>query len=136
MMKSETITVRIDRPAAEVYEFLREPRNLPSWTSMPGPSFEHLSGNDWATEAATGRIIYRYADRNPYFVLDHAVFAEGTEPFTTPMRIVSIGEGSEVLYTLIQRPGMTDAELASEREWVKADFLTLKTLMEARNAKR
>jgi hypothetical protein len=133
--RSTTITVSIRCPWRQVYDFLAEPLNLPTWGSNMGATIEHVRGNDWASESENGRLIYRYHPRNEYGVLDHAVFQEGQTPFTTPMRIVANGEdGAEVMYTLFQRPGMSEEAFASEQEWVQADFLTLKTLLESRRA--
>jgi hypothetical protein len=133
MYRSRTITISIRRPQREVYDFLAEPLNLPTWGSTIGASIEHVSGNDWASESENGKLIYRYHPRNEYGILDHAVFREGEEPFTVPMRIAANGDdGAEVIYTLYQRPSMTEAEFDSEAEWVQADLLTLKSLLETR----
>jgi len=132
--RSRTITTSIRRPHREVYEFLAEPLNLPTWAQGLGNTIEHVSGTDWASEGENGRIIFRYHPRNDFGVLDHAVFRESETPFTVPMRVVANGaDGAEVIYTLYQRPGMTDAQFESETEWVRADFLTLKTLLESRD---
>ena len=133
MYRSQTITVSIQCPHRQVYEFLVEPLNLPTWASTVGSTIEHLSGNDWASDTETGRLIYRYHPRNEYGILDHAVFRPGETPFTVPMRIVANGDGAEVIYTHFQRPGTSDEAFASEAEWVQADFLTLKTLLESRS---
>jgi hypothetical protein len=130
MFKSRTISIPIDRPYAEVYEFLAEPRNFPSWASNLGADFAHVGGTEWSTTTRTGRVILRFASRNDFGVLDHAVYAEGTKPFITPMRVIANGDGAEILFTLLQRPGMTDAEFESEAEWVRSDFDALRSLLE------
>lgn len=135
MYRSTTITISINCPWKQVYDFLAEPLNLPTWGSNMGNKIEHVSGSDWASEDENGRTIYRYQPRNEFGVLDHAVFKEGETPFTTPMRIVANGEGAEVLYTLFQRPGMSEEAFTSEIEWVQADFLTLKSLLESRRVR-
>lgn len=132
MFRSRTISTSIRCPHQKVYEFLIEPLNLPTWASGVGPRIAHLQDNDWVGEDEQGnRTIYRYHPRNEYCVMDHAVFREGETPHTVPMRIVANGEdGAEVIYTLYQRPGMNDEAFDSEAEWVQADFLTLKALLE------
>lgn len=137
MFRSHTISISIRRPWREVYDFLAEPLNLPTWGSNVGTTIEHVSGNDWASTGEMGRVIYRYHPRNEFGILDHAVFREGETPYTVPMRIVENGaDGAEVIYTLQQRPGMSDEKFASEVEWVEADLLTLKSLLESRNRVR
>jgi hypothetical protein len=137
MFRSETISISINCPWQEVYEFLIEPLNLPTWASNMGPSIEHVSGPDWASETPNGRVIYRYPARNSLGVLDHAVFREGTkEPVITPTRVFANGDGAELTYTLFQRAGMSDEVFRSEIEWMRADFLSLKSLLESRRKRR
>lgn len=131
MFRSQTISVQIAVPSQEVYDFIAEPRNLPKWASNLGTLFVQVGERDWATDTPDGRLIFRYAKRNPYGILDHAVFREGETPFTTPMRVFGNAEGTEITYTLYQRPEMSDAAFASEAEWVQADFLALKSFLEA-----
>jgi hypothetical protein len=46
------------------------------------------------------------------------------------MRVVSNGEGSEVIFTLFRTPGMTDEILERDIRWVTGDLATLKDLLE------
>lgn len=131
MFRSRTISVSIHRPWREVYEFLAEPLNLPTWGSTLGSTIEHQSGNDWVSTNDAGRVVFRYHPRNDYGILDFSVFAEGQPPRFVPMRIVANGEdGAEVIYTQLQQPGMADEVFESEVEWVESDLLALKSLLE------
>lgn len=134
MFLSKTISIAIYRPYDEVYEYLAEPRNFPSWASNLGDDFEPIGGHDWATTTRSGRVILRFAPRNPYGVLDHQVFLEGKTPVTTPMRLIENDEGCEIIYTQFQRPGMSPEAFASEVEWVTSDFEALRSLLESRPA--
>lgn len=136
MFRSETISISIDCPHREVYEFLLEPLNLPTWASNLGHSIEHVSGNDWATDTPEGRLFVRYPERNSYGVLDHAIFVDGKNPVISPMRVFANGGGAEITYTQFQRPNMSDEKFHSEVEWMRAEFLTLKSLLETRPRKR
>ena len=133
MQKSETISIPVNRPYREVYEFLAEPHNFPSWASNLGSRFEHLEGQLWVTETRKGRVVIRFAKRNEYGILDHAVYPEGSpEPPATPMRVIANGDGAEILFTLLQRPGMSDEAFASELEWTRSDFEALRSMLESR----
>ena len=134
MFKSKTISIPIYRSYDEVYEFLAEPRNFPSWASNLGPDFVQLSENDWATTTRAGRVILRFSPRNGFGILDHAVFLEGKTPLTTPMRLIENDEGCEIIYTQFQRPGMSEDSFASEIEWVQSDFEALRSLLETQPA--
>lgn len=63
-------------------------------------------------------------------VLDHWVTpAPGVEVYV-PMRVVANGEGSEVIFTLFQQPGMTDEQFAADARLVEQDLATLKKVLE------
>lgn len=131
MFKSRTIAIPIYRPYAEVYEFLVEPRNFPSWASNLGPDFVQMGDHEWATTTRNGRVILRFAPRNTFGILDHQVFLEGREAFTTPMRLIENDDGCEIIYTQFCRPGMSEEAFSSEVEWVTSDFEALRSLLES-----
>jgi len=130
--RSYTISVPIRRPWRQVYEFLAEPLNLPTWTSGMG-GIVHVQGNDWRSDTADGPYVFRFAPRNELGVLDFGVAREGTEPVIMPVRVAANGEeGAELVYTAFQRPGVTDEAFRSQVSWIEADLLTLKSLLESR----
>lgn len=47
-----------------------------------------------------------------------------------PMRVFANGEGSEVLFTVYQRPGMSDEAFAEDTKAVRKDLDALKSLLE------
>jgi hypothetical protein len=127
-----TINVDIERPLTKVYEFLAEPLNFPSWATGVGDSFEHQSGNDWVSNTPTGRIVFRFAERNRFGILDVITMPEGGEPIYVPVRVVANGEGTQIILTLLQRPGMSDEHLQSDAEWTRSNLQALKSLLENR----
>lgn len=131
MFRSRTISIPIYRSYDEVYEFLVEPRNFPSWASNLGPDFTRISDYEWSSTTRNGKVILRFAPRNAHGILDHQVFLEGKTPHTTPMRLIENDEGCEIIYTQFQRPGMTEDAFASEVEWVTSDFAALRSLLES-----
>jgi hypothetical protein len=127
-----TITVEVERPLQEVYDFLANPSNFPSWASGVGDAFDHQGGNDWVSVSPRGRMAYRFAERNPYGILDHVLTPESGEPVMVPMRVFANCEGTQIVYTLFQRLGMSDDRLKSDAEWVTSDLMALKSLLESR----
>ena len=133
MFRSLTITVPIHRPFRDVYEVMAEPLNLPTWVASLGNTITHVRGTDWVAEGDNGRRFIRYSPRNSHGILDFATFREGETPITMPVRVVANGEdGAEVILTLYQRPGVSDAQFDSDAEWIRADLLALKALLESR----
>jgi hypothetical protein len=131
VFRSETLSISIDCPLSQVYDFLLEPLNIPIWGSNLGGTIRHAGGSDWITETPDGPLTFRIPGRNAFGVLDHAVFRPGETPELTPMRVFANDGGTELTYTMYQRPGATNAQFASEVEWVRADFLALKSLLES-----
>lgn len=125
------ISVGIRRPLSEVYAFLGEPENFPKWASGLGHSFRHVDGMEWMAETPMGPMKVRFSERNAFGVLDHTVIPEDGPAMHNPMRVFANGDGSEVVFSLFQRPGMSDAEFARDVEWVSRDLQALKTHLEA-----
>jgi uncharacterized protein YndB with AHSA1/START domain len=132
LYRSVTIATSIDYPVKQVYEFLAEPLNLPTWT-VAIERIEHRRGSDWAATTPQGEVTFRYHPRNEYGVLDFAMWRPGeAEGEIIPARVFANGDGTEMTLTLYQRPGITDEAFDSEVEWTRNDILTLKTLLESR----
>jgi hypothetical protein len=132
MFASIVVKVDIDRPFAEVYEFLAEPLNFAVWAANPGSAMEPLDGGDWLVELPRGKAVIRFAPRNTFGVLDYQVFAPGGSGGpVTPVRLVPNGQrGTTLTVTWFQRDGVTDERFRSDVEWIESDLQRLKTLIE------
>ena len=131
MLTSEVIKVSINRPYAEVYEFVADPMNFSRWASSPDGVMEPLDGGDWLVDLPRGRMAIRFAPRNNFGVLDYQVFPPGGNGGpVTPVRLIPNGEGCELILVWLQRPGVTDERFKSDAEWVASDLQRLKTLLE------
>ena len=124
------ISIAVARPLAEVYAFLAAPENFPRWASGLGGSFRHVEGMVWSVETPLGPMRVRFSEPNDYGVLDHALLPEGGSAMHNPMRVIANGDGSEVLFSLFQRPEMSDADFARDAEWVAGDLRKLKACLE------
>jgi hypothetical protein len=133
MMNSRTITCSIQRPLSNVYEFASNPENLPRWVRSFCLSVRK-SGDEWQMETPTGWVGIRFVPANEFGVLDHVVTLPDGQSILNPMRVVANGEGSEVMFTLFQLPGMSDEQFAKDAEMVEADLGSLKTILEGRES--
>jgi hypothetical protein len=52
------------------------------------------------------------------------------ETVTNPLRVLSEGSGSEVVFTLRRQPGMTDEAFEADATAVRTDLEALKQLLE------
>lgn len=130
VLPTRHISIAIDRPIEEVYGFLAEPMNFPKWAEGLGDEFSHVEGMTYRARTPMGPMRVLFSEPNRYGVLDHAVIPDSGAPMHNPMRALANGSGSEVVFTLLRRPEMTDDDFARDAEWVAADLARLKTLLE------
>jgi len=128
--ESRTLTVRIERAPTEVAAFVAEPANLPRWASGLGDTLERIGGR-WIVRTPQGPMTLRFAAQNALGVLDHDLTpVDGGDPIHVSMRVIPNGGGSEVLFTLVRAPGMTDAQFEQDAACVRRDLDTLRHVMD------
>lgn len=129
---SQHISIGIDRPVSEVYDFAADPRNLSKWAAGLAGSKVGREGEHWFTESPMGRVTFTFTPRNDFGVLDHVVTLPSGETVYNPLRVIRDGHGCEVVFTLRQRPEMTDEDFARDADAVAKDLATLKSVVETR----
>jgi hypothetical protein len=127
--KSRHVSISINHPANEVYEFASNPENLPKWAAGISGSVKNVNG-DWIAESPMGRVKVKFADKNRFGILDHDVTLPSGETFYNPMRVFQNKDGSELIFTLYQRSGMSDKDFRNDEKQIKADLEKLKALIE------
>jgi hypothetical protein len=113
-METRTLSVSIERPLTEVYEFLAEPRNFTCWAK----------GLDLNQDI-------RFSAHNSFGVVDHSVFLAGGGEIYVPLRAIRNGTGTEVLLTFFRQPDMTDDIAERDTRLMQDDLSTLKAVLEA-----
>jgi hypothetical protein len=126
--QARTVSVTVRRPPQDVYAYAADIRNLPAWSFVE--SVEPIEDGWVATVPGGARSIMRFGPRNELGVLDHDVEVGPGIFVHVPLRVVANGEGSEVLFTVLRSPGMTDDEFATDVATVEKDLNTLRELME------
>ena len=129
--QSRHLGVWIDRPAAEVYDYVSQPANLVEWAAGLGSSIELIAGQ-WVAESPLGRVVVEMAGPNPYGVVDHQVTLATGVSFYNPMRVIAAGDACELVFTLRRQPGMSDADFDRDAAAVAADLAAVKRLLESR----
>jgi len=128
MYRAHTVSVGIPLEPKAVYAYASDPANLPIWAPGFVKSIEKR-GAGWVAQTTLGQVTFRFAAANDFGVLDHDVeLPSGT--VHNAMRVVPNGAGSEVLFTLIQFPGISDAQFQQDMDTVRADLNKLRTLLE------
>ena len=129
--ESRHLSVSIDRPTAVVYAYARDPANLPQWAAGLAAGIRRERG-EWVADSPMGRVLVRFVPVNEYGVLDHDVVAPDGTTTTNPLRVLADGPGSEVVFTLRRRQGMTAEEFEADAAAVRADLATLQRVVESR----
>jgi hypothetical protein len=131
MLDVQYISIFIACSPSQVYQFASNPENLPRWASGLTRSELIRDGDVWVAQTTFGRVKIRFTEPNPYGVMDHAVELESGIVVNNPMRVVSNGDGSELVFTLFRRETMSDQDYAADKAAVEADLQTLKHILEA-----
>lgn len=126
------ISITIHCSPAEVYAFVANPMNLPKWAAGLSGSINRV-GEDWIADSPMGPVKVKFVDANPFGVLDHDVTLPSGVTVNNPMRVIPNDDGSEFVFTLYRRPGMSDKEFADDGKAIEKDLQTLKTLLEEAN---
>ena len=127
---SRTLSVSIDSHPGKVYGYISDPENLPRWATAFCKSVRK-SDAGWIVDTPQGPMKVRFVEKNDLGVLDHYVNpAPGVEVYV-PMRVLSNGSGSEVIFTLFRLPDISDEKYAEDGGLVERDLRTLKSILES-----
>jgi hypothetical protein len=129
MSESQHLSTYIARPAAEVYAYVRNPANLPTWAAGLSGSIERRDGR-WFAESPMGEVEVTFVPENAHLVLDHDVKLPQGTTFYNPMRVIPAGPGCEVVFTLRRRPDVSDGDYEADATAIRTDLATLKRLLE------
>ena len=128
-LESRTLSVRIERPYDEVYDFVSQPANFAKWAAGLGNGLRE-DGDSWLAESPVGPIRIRFSPRNAYGVLDHRNTLPNGEQVYIPMRAIANRDGAEILFTLFREDDWSDERVEADAALVQRDLQTLKALLE------
>jgi hypothetical protein len=132
LLEVRHVSVSIDHPPDQVYQFAAKPENLPKWAVGLGKSFRPRGDGSWMAEGGpVGSATVRFVERNRLGVLDHDVTVPTGETVHNPIRVLPNGAGSEIVFTLFRRPGVSAAQFDQDAKAVEKDLRTLKRLLES-----
>lgn len=128
---SEHLTIEIQRRVEDIYEFVKDPRNLHLWAQGLAGSPLTLESGKWVADSPMGQVTVRFADDNPFGVLDHEVGLPDGSTALNPVRVIPLTEDSSELVFTARRRGMPDNEFDNDQDLINADLKRLKELLEA-----
>lgn len=123
------LSIAIARSPADVYAFAVDPGHLPRWASGLAGGIRQVDGH-WVADSPMGQVRVAFAPHNALGVLDHDVTLPDGTTVHNPLRVLPNAGGSEVVFTVFQRPGMTDEAFERDAATVGKDLQTLKRVLE------
>ncbi|MCX7522247.1 SRPBCC family protein [Microbacterium sp. STN6] len=127
--RARHVSQPIERDTAAVAAFAGDPRNLPLWAAGLSAGIR-LEGQRWLTDSPMGVVEVAFVGPVEHGVLDHDVVMPDGTRVHNPLRVLRNGDGSEVVFTLFQRPGMSEADFEHDAEMVRTDLARLRELLE------
>ena len=99
----KNISVSINKPAHEVYQFASNPENFPKWVAFIRSVSRQ--GDLWIGKTDQGDIRIKWPSPNEFGIIDHQVTFANGETVNNPMRIITNNKGCEFVFTLFRMPG-------------------------------
>lgn len=123
------ISVSINKPADQVYDFISNPENLSKWATGLSSSIKK-AGDEWIADSPMGGVKVKFTAENIFGILDHEVTLPSGEKVFNPMRVFPNNSGSELVFTVFRLPGMTDDQYLKDTNTVAKDLAVLKEILE------
>ncbi len=129
-MRSRHVSQVIAASPQEVYDFAREPANLPRWAAGLAQAEVEVRGDVLVVQSPMGEVTVRFEPRNDLGVLDHDVTLPSGVTVTNPFRVLAHPDGAEVLIT-VRQIDLTDEEFERDCQQVARDLESLRDLLES-----
>jgi hypothetical protein len=123
------ISQTINAPVVAVVTVAGDPVQLPRWAAGLSAGVRLESGR-WLTDSPMGTVEIRYVGPTQWGILDHDVTFPDRTVVHNPLRVLRNDQGSEVVFSLFKRPGMTDDEFDADAQIVREDLARLKNLFD------
>jgi hypothetical protein len=91
-------------------------------------------GGEWIADTTIGALKVRFVPENEFRVADHYVTLSSGEEIQNPIRVLPNGAGSEVVFMVFRRAGLSDEEFRVDWSTVQRDLEALKRVLEQSSA--
>jgi len=129
-MRSDTQTITIDAPRADVFAFLADARNLPRWA----PNFAAAvrpDGDGWIVGQGGSEVRLRLEVSDEPGTVDLHVTPPDGRTRTVYGRVLPNAAGAEFLFTMFHSDSRTEADIARQNTEVAEELRLVKTLCES-----
>jgi hypothetical protein len=128
--RAEVVHTPILAPPHDVAAFLGDLATWPSWAPWIR-RVTRTAERAWTLETDAGRMQVQFVEPNSLDVLDHHVTLDSGRTVFNAMRVIPNGDGSELVVTIFQQPGVSAAEFERDVQAVRDDLARLKRAADA-----
>jgi len=123
MIRSRTISIRVNRKTGDTFDaILNSPPKIM-------PDARMTSDGWWSFSTPRGHAKLKFNGNKSLGILDH-MFIDKESKWDVPMRIVSSGDESEVIITLIKPDELTDEQFNERMIEIEQVFGNMKKIIE------
>jgi hypothetical protein len=121
-MRSETVTAVLSAPADEVFAYMADIKNLPTWATEFARELK-CEGDEYKVVNRLGEFHFEIRADARTGVIDMLAGASRDELAVFPTRAVELPDGrTAYMFTMFQGPGMPDELFQSQYESLKREF--------------
>jgi hypothetical protein len=121
-VRSETVTVVLDAPARDVYDYLSKVENLPEWADEFARELTWRDG-EAVVRNGLGEFVFRIEADPETGVIDMLTGPTPEELAIFPTRVVELaGHTTAFSFTMFQQPGMPDELFESQHASLQREF--------------
>ena len=123
MARSRTITISVSRKTGDVFDaILNSPPKMM-------PDAKQNDDGSWSFSTQRGNATLKFMENKTYGILDH-LYMDDESSWEVPMRVVSNGDESEVIITLVKPDVLTDEQFDERMKELGILFENLKKIIE------
>lgn len=123
------ISRSVDAPPQRVVAVAGDPAQLPRWAAGLAAGVREEGGR-WFTDSPMGPVEVAFRGPLDAGVLDHDVTLPDGTVVHNPLRVLANDTGSEVVFTLFHRTGVSEEDFRADAELVRTDLDRLAALLE------
>ena len=123
MTRSRTITINVSRKTGDVFDAILD---------LPPKMTENAKKNadgSWSFTTPRGPAYLKFNENKSFGILDH-VFKDNEAKWDVPMRVVSSGDESEIMITLVKPDEITDEQFNERMKEMEELVSTMKKIIE------
>jgi hypothetical protein len=123
------ISRSLDHDVAAVSSVAGNPANLPAWAAGLSSGIRQEDGR-WITDSPMGVVEVAFTGPVELGILDHDVTLPDGSVVRNSFCVVANDQGTEAIFTLFRRDGMSEADFQSDADAVRSDLDRLAVLLD------